>query len=391
MIAHPTPASRPRVLVLTAGFGEGHNAAARAVVAACDELNGPGTARLADLFALTSPRLNEVSRRAYLRVINGMPRFWSRAYAWMDRSTLLTRTFSWLGRDLRKLAQLVREDQPGVICSTYPVYAFLIEKLRRDSLIDVPHFNVVTDSISINSLWWRAGCSGWFVPNEDTASVMRAAGVDDARLCVSGFPVDPVFNNRGRADNPPDLAGGGRPRVLVIVNSGSRMAAAIARKLIAEDAWEVTCAVGRDERLKQELEASAGARRNPATILGWTREMPRLMMTHHVVVSKAGGATTQEAIAAGCPMIITQVVPGQEEGNYELMRRHSAGLLAGTPEAVSDALRRCFANDGAILRAWRSGVAGLAHPGAARTIAERLLAASGDRQPQAAAEAVLHP
>jgi len=389
--SRPTPSSRPKVLVLTAGFGEGHNAAARAVVAACDEIQGPGTATLADLFALTSPRLNEISRQAYLRVINGMPRFWSRAYAWMDRSTLLPRTFSWLGRDLRKLAQLVREDGPGVICSTYPVYAFLVEKLRRESLVDVPHFNVVTDSISINSLWWRAGCSGWFVPNEDTASVMRAAGVDASRLCVSGFPVDPVFNNRSPGDSPPDIAAAGRARVLVIVNSGSRAAASIARKLLVEDTWEVTCAVGRDDGLRRELQAVADLRRNPATILGWTREMPRLMMTHHVVVSKAGGATTQEAIAAGCPMIVTQVVPGQEEGNYELMRRHSAGLLATTPGEVAGALRRCFANEGAVLRAWRSGVAGLAHPGAARTIATRLLAVAGESQPMPATEAALQP
>ena len=31
---------------------------------------------------------------------------------------------------------------------------------------------------------------------------------------------------------------------------------------------------------------------------------------------------TQEAIAARCPMIVNQIVPGQEEGNYELLRRH---------------------------------------------------------------------
>ena len=33
-------------------------------------------------------------------------------------------------------------------------------------------------------------------------------------------------------------------------------------------------------------------------------------MTHHAVVSKAGGATTPEAINALCPMVVSQVVPG---------------------------------------------------------------------------------
>jgi hypothetical protein len=75
---------------------------------------------------------------------------------------------------------------------------------------------------------------------------------------------------------------------------------------------------------------TAGARRHPRL----DRPDPELLMSHHVVVSKAGGATTQEAIAARCPMIVNQVVPGQEEGNCELLLRHGAGALATTPEAV---------------------------------------------------------
>jgi processive 1,2-diacylglycerol beta-glucosyltransferase len=102
-------------------------------------------------------------------------------------------------------------------------------------------------------------------------------------------------------------------------------------------------------------------------------------MTQHVVVSKAGGATTQEAIAALCPMIVNQVVPGQEEGNYELLRRHGAGTLAETPEAVLQALRRAFADRGAGCRQWRAALEPLARPDAAATIADHVLTASAPR------------
>ena len=50
-----------RVLILTAGFGEGHNAAARNLAAAV-EAGGGGTEKVADLFALASPRLNRLTR-----------------------------------------------------------------------------------------------------------------------------------------------------------------------------------------------------------------------------------------------------------------------------------------------------------------------------------------
>jgi len=151
------------------------------------------------------------------------------------------------------------------------------------------------------------------------------------------------------------------------------MAEATARALFERQDWDVTCTVGRDERLRHRLERMAAGRRRPAQILGWTDLIPRLLMTHHVAVSKAGGATTQEAIAARCPMIVSQVVPGQEEGNYELLRRHGAGALAATPDAVMRALDRAFADRGAVWNEWRSALAPLSRPDAALEIASHLL------------------
>ena len=362
-----------RILILTAGFGEGHNAAARALALACDAAHGPDTARVADLFALASPRVNAVTRRAYLSMINRAPRVWSAAFAWLDRSTVLPRGLWLLRRELRVLDQLIARERPAVICSTYPVYAFMLAKLAQDGRAVPPHFNIVTDSISINSLWWRAACAGWFLPNEDSAEVLRRAGVAADRLHVRGFPVTPFFSAHAGQLSPPDLAAVAGPRVLYIINSGTRGAAETARRLLTATDWEITCAVGRNEPLRRELLSLAGRRAQPATILGWTDQIPRLLMTHHVVVSKAGGATTQEAIAARCPMIVNQIVPGQEEGNYELLRRHGAGTLAETPGAVVAELRRAFAHRGLVWQAWRAALERLARPDAARDIAAHIL------------------
>ena len=358
----------PRLLILTASYGEGHNAAARALACACEAEHGPGSAHVADIFAEVTPRLNAVSRRAYLGLINRSPRLWSAFYAWADSSRMLPRTFWLLGRERHRLGELIARVEPTAICSTFPAYAFMLEKMARDGRCAVPHFNIVTDSISINSLWWRAACDGWFVPNEDSAEVMRRAGVDSERLHVLGFPVAPYFGEKAGQLSPPDLAAGAAPRVLYIINSGTRHAAETAQQLLAEDDWEITCAVGRDEKLRHHLTQLAAGRARPAQILGWTDQIPRLLMTHHVVVSKAGGATTQEAIAAHCPMIVNQVVPGQEEGNYELLRRHGAGTLADTPDAVITTLRLAFADRGRGWRLWHDALVKLARPDAARAI-----------------------
>jgi processive 1,2-diacylglycerol beta-glucosyltransferase len=366
------------VLVLTASYGEGHNAAARAVAAACEAHGGEGSARVADIFALTSPRLNEVVRRGYLSAINRFPKVWSHAYRWMDHSALLRRGLNgvMLQRERARLAGLLAAggDAPRILCSTYPAYSFMIERLRREGRHALPHYSVVTDSISINSLWWRAGCTGWLVPNEDSAETMRLAGVDPGKIHVTGFPVNNFFARHEGKLQPDDLGAGAPPRVLHIINSGTRDAEATAARLLAVPDWDLTFAVGRDVRLQDRLEKMAAGRRRPAQVLGWTDQIPRLLMTHHAVVSKAGGATTQEAIAARCPMIVCQVVPGQEEGNYELLRRHQIGARAETPESIRTALENAFANRGAVWRQWRSRLDRLARPNAAQAIAERLFA-----------------
>jgi processive 1,2-diacylglycerol beta-glucosyltransferase len=357
-----------RVLILTAAYGEGHNAAARALATAYNE-DAPGTAVVIDVFALSCPRLNQLVRRAYLAAINGTPRLWKYVYAWMDRPGFMTSGLVMMGSQLRMLESIIARERPVAICSTFPAYAALLQKLSAEGRLSIPHFNIVTDSISINSVWWRPGCDGWFVPNEDSAEVMRAAGVDPKRLHVTGFPVTPYFRKNEGIVTRPSLAGGGAPRVLYVVNSGTRNAEETARLLLAEEEWEVTCTVGRDESLRKTLTDIAAKRRRKADILGWTDQIPHLLMTHHVLVSKAGGATTQEAVAARCPMVVNQVVPGQEEGNCELLLRHGAGALATTPAAVISTLREAFLNDGRVWETWHSALGPMARTDAARTIA----------------------
>lgn len=362
-----------RVLILTAGYGEGHNAAARALLAAFEEAGGAGTARVVDLIAAAYPRLNAATRRAYVGAINRLPRLWGRIYRLLDDWDSLPRRLGLL-RDLdRGMQALMASDRPAVVCSTFPIYGYLVERWASAGRPRPPLYTVVTDSISVNSLWWRSPSTGYFVPNEDTAEVLLAAGLEPARVLPQGFPVALTFEDQAKRLSPPELGPGSPPRILHIVHSGTRHAEATARLLLSEPGWEVTCAVGRDERLKgrlSELAAGCGGR---ARVLGWTDQIPRLLLTHHAVVSKAGGATTQEAVAARCPMIVSQVVPGQEEGNYELLRRHGVGTLAETPQAVRDALRGAFADGGALLRRWRSGLDPISKPGAARSIAAYVL------------------
>jgi processive 1,2-diacylglycerol beta-glucosyltransferase len=101
--------------------------------------------------------------------------------------------------------------------------------------------------------------------------------------------------------------------------------------------------------------------------------MPRLMHSSHLLIGKAGGAAVQETIAAGSPMIINQVVPGQEEGNARLIVETGCGVVATSPEAIAAAVERAFADDEKLWREWFANIRQLGRPNASLDIARFIL------------------
>ena len=370
-----------KVLVLTAGYGEGHNAAARGLQAAFEELGE--SSEIVDLFAIAGGRTYEPSRRGYLELINHAPSIWAAAYSAIDRFPIVELTLPLMGAMERALGELLANKAPLAVLSVYPIYAFLIDRLFPNAAERPFRFHtVVTDSITINSVWHRRTSDTFFVANVDTADVMRAAGVPAEKLQNLGFPVVPRFS-RDRPVRPVPSAGVA-PRVLYMINAGRAQAAGIVRGLLALPHIELTVTVGRDEALGTELQQIAHELLRPLAVHGWTPHMPELVMSHHVLIGKAGGATVQEAIAACTPMLLTQVIPGQEEGNAQLLLTNECGALCSTPAALAEMIERLFVNDAALWERWEGNIRALSKPGAARAIAQFVLEEAGGSRAAAA-------
>ena len=155
-----------------------------------------------------------------------------------------------------------------------------------------------------------------------------------------------------------------------MVNPPSLRSLDLIRALLALD-LDLTITIGRNEKLRETVKAAAGNR--PIEIFGWTDQLPRVFRTNHLLVGKAGGATVQEAIAAGCPMIINHVVSGQEEGNARLIVQTNSGAIALTPEAVVAEVQRAFRDNAAQWQIWRDNIGRMSRPRASLDIAEFLL------------------
>ena len=365
-----------RILILTAGFGEGHNSAARGVRAGLARVAPKIEVELRDLFPETFGAFNEIVRRTYLALINRWPKSWGYVYNWLDRKKDFDKRFEKFRGLKKNLGRLLDRFQPDVVVSTFPPYPYLLQQILGNER-RCKNISVITDSITINAIWYRSPADYFLVANEQSAAVVRNGGVSPEKIKAFGFPVSPRFadfanlsrRSLAKAEDR-QSSNDAAPRVLYVINAGTRHAPQLVRKLLGLDI-QLTVTVGRDDKLHRAVEKAAADHK--IDIFGWTDEMPRLLCENHLLIGKAGGATVQETIAAGCPMIINHVVSGQEEGNARLIVETNSGAIAFSNDEVVAQVQRAFSNDAKQWREWSANVGKLSRPRASLDIAKFLL------------------
>ncbi len=354
--------------MFTASFGEGHNTAAKAVAEALDRRGVPHSGAV-DFLSRVHPGWMQGLAAGYRFAITHTPRMWRSLYQLADRLPMGADTPDLWPVLTRRLAADLSAARPRAVVSTYPLYGHLIDRLFGTAPLPFALVTVVTDSSSINASWLNAADGHYAVADEGSAAYFENAGIERGRIHVTGFPVRPAFGAQRPRDVETEL-----PRPLRILYTPTTSKASVRRALgaiRALDGAELTVVLGRHERrLRRTVEAVAPP---DATILGWTDQMAALLARSHLVIGKAGGASTQEALASACPMLIDAVVPGQEEGNAELLESAGAGRIAVRPGELETALSALFDGGGGGWLSMRAAAIRSGRPGAAGDLVDLVL------------------
>jgi len=73
-------------------------------------------------------------------------------------------------------------------------------------------------------------------------------------------------------------------------------------------------------------------------VLGFVDYMPELLDAADVLVHNAGGLTSLEAFARGCPLIITKPIPGHGVANAKLMSKAGVARWAESDDQLREIL-----------------------------------------------------
>ncbi|MFC4993156.1 MGDG synthase family glycosyltransferase [Rubritalea tangerina] len=348
MNASVIEATPPRVIITTAGFGEGHNSAANHLAVA---LEPKAEVEIVDPCDIGAPWVNHQLRNFYRFITTYAPKTWSRIYKSTDRHDFSKERLPLMRRPENALHEAILSFEPDAIISTYPLYPYFLERSFQRGARRVPVFTIITDSIEINSSWTKAPTDFWCVTDNLTRDKLIAQNLDPQKIIVTGFAVHPRFQNLPRI-TPDDS---GSPfKVLYFPTSKKPTVRRFMRAILnacPDGRTEVTVVLGRNVRKlydrAREIQLEFPGR---VQIKGWTRRVPELLCNHHLIVGKAGGATVHEAIAAQTPMLIHHLVPGQEEGNLALLQEIGAGQLTENSKQVRHAIQHMMSDD---LKSWR--------------------------------------
>lgn len=359
------------IWVLTAGFGDGHNTAARSVGDALTRLLPDEKIEVTDLISDVLPRLAGVLKAAYQVAIIHCPAAWRLTYKMLGNSKATGPDAAWQLPLIRAIEEKLESERPRLIVSTYPIYPAILAAIRTKHPVP-PIVTIITDSVSVHPIWISSPSDRYCVADDETLRVVTKLGIPAEKIRATGFPVSLAFTEALPETSEPKCQ-----RILYLPSTPGRHVKATLEALrpLLLAGVKLTLPVGKHgPRLYHVLRRfSDSIPAGRMDVVGWTPRIPEFLRTHDVVICKAGGAILHEVLAARIPAVIDYVVPGQEEGNAEMLTSRKCGIRTFTPTETGEAVASILTNDGSAGRRMRANMEPLSIPDAAVKTAQAAL------------------
>lgn len=230
-----------------------------------------------------------------------------------------------------KLARYIKSNHYDTAISVHEFPAIMLTSARKMKQLDIRQYFVSTDYSFAPGLELTE-MDGYFIP-------AGFGAVFSEKLCgksifETGIPVDSTFYEKGNREEI-------RKRLMIrddvklfILTAGSIGCGPIrilADKILdyGEKDAQVAVFCGNNRRLQRELALDNHEGR--LLPLGFTGNVHSWIFAADLVISKAGGLSTTEAVTAGLPMILIDAVSGLEEMN---LRYFVDGGFAATADTV---------------------------------------------------------
>jgi processive 1,2-diacylglycerol beta-glucosyltransferase len=335
----------PRVLIITATIGEGHDLPARVLAQGIEQERPDATVAIVDGVAAMGRILKVVlednSRWVFRPWMNWAFDLQYRLLQWRFTRRLASALVYLIGS--RGLLRMIRSHDPDIVVSTYPGTTEVLGELRRRGRLDVPTCSAITDLAGLR-YWAHPGIDLHLITHPESIDEVRAVAGEGTRVvAVRGLTVQGVLEprDRGEARRALELP---EDRKVVMVSGGGwgvgDLAGAADVALGLGDVF-VVALCGHNEITRRHMDRRYGAD-SRVRVIGFTHQMSDLLAACDALVHSTAGLTVLEAIIRGCPVISYGWGVAHIRANNEAYRRYGLAEVALTREQLEAALRRAL-------------------------------------------------
>jgi processive 1,2-diacylglycerol beta-glucosyltransferase len=338
----------PRVLILTASVGEGHDLPARTLAAQLREERPDVEIATEDCLAAMGRAVAAVSESAPRIVFYRFEWLWDVGY-WLFAGPAPTRRLT--QRLITRfgapgLQRLIARHDPDVIVSVYPNVTEVLGRLRRSGRLRIPVVAAITDLAAMH-YWASRGVDVHLTTHPESIEEVRTiVGGAAAVHCVHGFTLPEFQEPRSPSDARRDLGLPENGKIVLVSGGGwgvGDVHGAVEEALAIADVTQIVCLCGRNDNLRQELLARfAGEGR--VRVEGFTDRMPDWMAAGDALVHSTGGLTVLEALMRGCPAISYGWGRGHVRLNNAAFRRFGLADVVDSRLELRAAIERALGN-----------------------------------------------
>lgn len=331
--------SRPRILIAMIEAGGGHRAPALALAGALERLY-PGRFEIdvVDFMKHVGDAALDRRHKASWAWMLQHPKVTYRLQQAMDELVpiRLVRAAQGLAlrRHSRNAERFLRDRDYALAVALHFMPLQAIRMARSHGHLDLPLVGVTTDPFDAHALWAERGMDELIVASEQAKALLVRKGVPDERVSVYGYPLNLSFLDVDRDPKLARVALGLQAEPLTVVHTaggegiGGNVERIVRAVLAADLDLQYVVMTGRNEGLLRRLEGLAGTARGRRTRLhavGFTHDMARYLVASDLVLGKAGGASTWEALALDRPVFHTSYVAPNEKRNVDFCVSHGVG------------------------------------------------------------------
>jgi len=362
-----------RIALLTLSIGSGHVRAAEVLRRALMDGGEDVEVRTFDVLELAASWFLTLYVRPYWWMLRHAPWLWRWLFERRQKMRHRATAPRWMFRHgCAEVLWRLKVFNPHLVIVTEIGAAELAALVKREGWCSGPIQAVQTD-LQTEPPWVQPEIDVYCVGSEESKSQLIAWGVSPNRIFLCGIPVDPAFALAFDESELLKALGLDARRPVVLVVGGGMGPVPLDEIVQSLERCglplQVLAVAGHNQDMRRRLEALRGKVALDLHCFGWTETMPELMGAADLLISKPGGLTAAEALAAGLPMLLTHAIPGPEERHARYLQEQRVAVCARNLEEIPHLAFRLLNRPAKLEEMSRRGRE-LARPDAAYAIAQ---------------------